>query len=63
MPITSEQTQEPKSDIQIEPEEPIPEPTGADTGPQVSSHGTQLNSRQYGLRENRNALIILDTSK
>ena len=58
MPVMSGQKQnplEPESDTQTESEEPIPDPTGADTGSQVPDHGTQSNLRRYGLRTNRNA--------
>ena len=58
MPVTREQTQnplEPEGYTQSESEEPIPDPTAADTGPQVPGEGTQPNSRRYRLRADRNA--------
>ena len=57
MAVTSEQKQnplKPEGETQIESEEPIPDPTAANTGSRVPGQDTQLNSRRYRLRANRN---------
>ena len=58
MPVMREQKQNPletENDTRSESEERIPDPTVIDTRSQAHGQDTQLNSRRYRLRANRNA--------